>query len=207
MQRLSRRHAVLAILLVAAIGFFIYTLKSGRPARGPAASERGSQAAQSRRLAAEQELRPAAPADVDFRRYASLASSGIFSERKVGPGPTSSQRKGTIRTPPLPGSGPPSTGGPPSVGPNLTGWSYAGYVALDGEEIGVLQNDSTMSCEYLAVGDRFMGAEVESLDRDSIRLRSGASTTSLSRPRDFSIKPLDGGQGGARPQPPRPGPD
>jgi len=206
MQRLSRRHAVLAILLVAAIGFFIYTLKSGRPARGPAASERGSQAAQSRGLAAEQELRPAAPADVDFRRYASLASGGIFSDRRVGPGATSSQRKGSSVPPPR---WPKDERSGPVVapGPNLTGWSYAGYVALDGEEIGVLQNDSTMSCEYLAVGDRFMGAEVESLDRDSIRLRSGASTTSLSRPRDFSIKPLDGGQGGARPQPPRPGPD
>jgi hypothetical protein len=204
MQRLSRRQAILAILLVGAIGFFIYTLKSGRPARGPAASGRGSHAAQLGKVATERKLRPAAPADADFRRYASLASSGIFSDRKVQPAPTSSKRR-TIPPPPFP------TGerSEPVVtaGSNLTGWSYAGYVALDGEELGVLQNDSTMSCEFLAVGDRFMGAEVESLDRESIRLRSGASTTSLSRPRDFSLKPLDSGQGGARPQPPGPGPD
>ena len=204
MQRLSRRHAVLAILLVAAIAFFVYTLRSGRLPRGRAASRGGSQATAASSGTPEQKLRPAAPADVDFRRYASLASSSIFSDRKVQPAPTSSKRR-TIPSPPFP------TGerSEPVVtaGSNLTGWSYVGYVALDGEELGVLQNDSTMSCEFLAVGDRFMGAEVESLDRESIRLRSGASTTSLSRPRDFSLKPLDSGQGGARPQPPRPGPD
>jgi hypothetical protein len=203
MQRLSRRQAVLAILLVGAIGFFIYALRSGRPVGRPAASGRGSPAAQSGGVAAEQKLRPAAPADADFRRYASLASSGIFSERKpsVAPQP---KRGGLAPLPPfkrVTGPVPPVV--PPA--PNLTGWSYAGYVALDGEELGVVQNDSTMSCEYLAVGDRFMGAEVESLDRESIRLRSGASTTSLSRPRDFSVEPLGNAQAGARPQPPGPG--
>ena len=65
-----------------------------------------------------------------------------------------------------------------------------GYVELDGEKFGLLQNETTHTCRFLAVGESFMGAEVEKLDREDIRLRVGTSRTTLSRPRDFSITPL-----------------
>jgi hypothetical protein len=86
---------------------------------------------------------------------------------------------------------PPTRPSPPVPhGPDFTGWSYVGYVTLDDLQLGVLQNDATVSCNFLAVGDHFLGAQVESLDRESIRFRSGSSSTTLSRPRDFSISPL-----------------
>lgn len=104
---------------------------------------------------------------------------------------------------------PPLHLGPPPKpierGPDLAGWSYVGYVRLDGVKLGVLQNDATGTVSFLGVGDTFMGAEVESLDRESIRLSAGSSSTTLSRPADFPVKPLERGPGApGGPQPPQP---
>ena len=65
---------------------------------------------------------------------------------------------GKPRLPPLPGG---EEAKPPQPKVDLSGWSYMGYIELDDQKLGLLQNDTTHSCEYLAVGDSFMGAKVD----------------------------------------------
>ncbi|MFB3880243.1 MAG: hypothetical protein ACE149_03220 [Armatimonadota bacterium] len=205
MQRLSRRHAVLALLLVASIGVFAYVLKGGQAPPRQTSGEGQNRSAQAK-SAPQQKLTPAAPPDVDFRRYASLASTDIFSPQRSAPAAAPPQRTRPILPVPPLGDSQRTSSPPPRPGPNLDGWTYVGYVDLDGEQLGVIQNDSTMSCEFLAVGDTFMGAEVTSVDRDAMHLRSGGATQTLSRPRDFSLRPLERPAGATQPPQPRPGP-
>ena len=196
MWKPSRRRALLAVLFAAAVAFLLFSLRSPKaPGR-----ERRRERAAAVKEAAKKALRPAAPADADWKRYAALADSNVFSEQRTLPPPPKPVKLPapppfpTVQKPPEP---------PP---PDVSGWSYVGYVALDGETLGILQNDTTRACKYLAVGDEFMGASVERVDREAMRLKSGASVTTLSRPRDFPVTPLDKGPGppGApTPQPPR----
>jgi hypothetical protein len=204
MRRLSRTRIALAILLAASVVFLLVSLRGGSP---PGSGGRAAGAGKQGRGAAKeagQELRPAAPADVDFRRYASLASSNIFSESRAKPVVPGAGKK-VIEPPnwPRPDAAHPS--GPPM--PDFSGWTYVGYVALDGEKLGAIHNEATITVHFLAVGDDFMGAEVQSVDRESMRLSSGGSTTTLSRPRDFPVKPLDQAPGAgpqSRQGPPEP---
>jgi hypothetical protein len=201
MQRLNRRQAVLAILLAASVVFLLYSLRGGQPARPQAQARREEPAAPTSAGSPERKLPPAAPADTDFRRYASLASSSIFSETHNAPTSRPGAGKRVLPPPPFPT---PRPSPPVPPGPDLTGWSYVGYVTLDDQQLGVLQNDATVSCNFLAVGDNFLGAQVESLDRESIRFSSGSSSTTLSRPRDFPISPLGSGTAASQARPGQP---
>jgi hypothetical protein len=199
MRRASRTQIVLALLLAASLIFLLASLRGNPPPRSAARAARpaagGPAAAQ-----AGQQLSPAAPADVDFRRYASLAGSNIFSETRARPAPPPGERK-PVPPPVWPRGETTQQSAPPR--PDFSGWTYVGYASLDGEKLGALQNDATNAVHFLAVGDTFLGAEVESLDREAMRLRSGGSTTTLSRPRDFPITPLTQAPGAA----PQPGPE
>jgi len=186
MWRPSPRHIVLALLLAASIAFLAVSL------RGPGASSTGegvrakATAAEAGRTQTERKLEPAAPADVEFGRYAALARNDVFSELRAEPPPPAKKPK-PAPLPPLPGS---EENKPPKPKLDFSGWSYVGYIELDDQKLGLLQNDTTRTCEYLAVGDSFMGAKVEEMDRENMRLRSGSSRTTLNRPRDFPVTPL-----------------
>ena len=203
MPKPNRRQSVLAILLVGAIAFLVISIRGSHPARRYRQGVVAKQAGEAAEAKPTGNLQPAAPADTDFTRYASLASSNIFSEARSLPPPqvrrpTSTPPFPTVRTPPRP------------LPPDLSGWSYAGCVTFSGDKLGVLkfgiiQNEATFSVDYLAVGDTFMGATVEALDQESIRIGKGAASTTLNRPRDFPIAPLS--RVAVAPAPVSPSPD
>jgi len=194
MRGLSRTRIVLAILLVASVVFLLVSLRGGAPPEsGKRAAGPGNQIPAAKDAA--RKLQPVAPADVDFRRYAALASSNVFSESRAKPAPPAASKKSVVPPPDWRGA---ATSPPPGPRkPDFSGWSYVGYVSLDGEKLGAVQNDATSTVQFLAAGDDFMGAEVESVDREAMRLKSGGSTTTLNRPRDFPVKPLDSAGAGA----------
>ncbi|MCJ7749963.1 MAG: hypothetical protein MUQ65_02540 [Armatimonadetes bacterium] len=186
MPRPNPRHIVLALLLAASITFLLVSLR-GTGARPAAEGDRQeAKAADASQPRAERPLEPAISDDADFGRYAKLAQADLFSERRAEPPPPPKPPK-PASLPPLPGS---AQAKPPEPKVDFAGWSYMGYIELDDRKLGLLQNDTTHTCEYLAVGDSFMGAKVETLDREDIRLRVGSSRTTLNRPRDFPVTPL-----------------
>jgi hypothetical protein len=198
MQRLNRRHLVLALLLAASVAFLLYSFRGTPPRRTEPGAAEASAATPG--TEAKRPLQPAAPADADFSRYAALSQADIFSSNRSKPAPPAPKVKPVPPPPPFPGS---ETAKPAEKKLDLSGWTYMGYVQLDDETLGVIRNDGTGACEYLAVGDSFMGAKVEQVDRDDMRLRSGTSQTTLSRPRDFPVTPLAPGGGSAPQRPPR----
>jgi hypothetical protein len=199
MRQLSGRHIVLGALLVGSILFLLRSqgIRDAAPP-GPGGEEQAQ--AEGAAPAAASELPPAAPWEVGFDRYAQLAKTNVFSQRRSQPPP--SKPKPVLPEPPLPKDN--DSTPPPKPKVDLVGWSYVGYVEAGGELLGILQNETTLSCKYLAVGDRFEGATVEEISRESLRLRSGASPVTLSRPRDFPVTPLEKVPGGEPRQPRRP---
>jgi hypothetical protein len=191
---------VLGVLLVGSILFLLRSqgIRDAAP-RGTGGEEQAQ--AGGAALAAASQLPPAAPWEVGFDRYAQLAKTNVFSQRRSQPPP--SQPKPVPPPPPLPKPDD-QTQPPPKPKVDLVGWSYVGYVEAGGELLGILQNETTLSCKYLAVGDSFEGATVEEISRESLGLRSGASRVTLSRPRDFSVTPLEKVPGGEPRQPRRP---
>ncbi len=197
MSRVSRTHLVLALLLIGSVVFLAVTLRGPRPAHRNARNiSLSSESAAASTIKTPRKLRPAAPSDVDFRRYAALASSPIF---------------GALLPPPIPPKPilnlpPPIPVPPPAPRLDLTGWAYAGTVTLQSKELGVMklgivQNEAAGSVEYLAVGDSFLGATAQSVTEDSITFDMVGSVTTLSRPKEFSLSPLSAAAGGpAAPQ-------
>jgi hypothetical protein len=196
MRKPSGRHIVLGALLVGSILFLLREVRSGAP--GGIGGEEQAQA-EGAAPAAVSQLPPAAPRDVGRDRYEQLAKTNIFSERRSQPPP--SKPKPVPPPPPLPKANDQKKP-PPKPKVDLVGWSYVGYVEMGGEFLAILQNETTSSCEDLAVGDTFQGATVEEITRESLRLRTGASRMTLSRPRDFPVTPLKKAAGG-EPAPPR----
>ena len=186
MRRPSQRHIVLALLLVASIAFLLVSLRGTGSRPGAEGDHQETSAVDASQMQAERPLDRAVPVEADFGRYAKLAQADVFSERRAEP-PKKKKKSKPEPLPPLRGS---EEAKPPKPKIDFSGWSYMGYIELDGQKLGLLQNDTTHTCEYLAVGDSFMGAKVEKLDREDIRLRQGSSRTTLSRPRDFSVTPL-----------------
>ena len=186
MPRPNPRHIVLAFLLAASIAFLLISLRATGARPAAEGDRQETKAADASQPQVARPLEPAVPEDVDFGRYAKLAQDDIFSERRAEPPPPPKKPK-PAPLPPLPGS---EQAKPPEPKVDFSGWSYMGYIELDDRKLGLLQNDTTHTCEYLAVGDSFLGAKVEKLDREDIRLRVGAARTTLSRPRDFSVTPL-----------------
>jgi hypothetical protein len=195
MGKPSRRQVILGVLLVGSILFLLHGMR-GASLRQTREQERAPADAAPPAVASE--LRPAAPEDVAFDRYAQLSKTNVFSEHRSGP--PRKEPRSVPPPPPLPG-GNGTKKQPPSPKSDFAGWSYVGYVLIGGEQLGILQNDTTKACKNLAVGESFQGATVESIDRKAIRLRSGTSPpTTLTRPRDFPITPL------AKPAKPADGP-
>ncbi len=183
MQRPNARHVVLGALLLGSVLFLLHAVRGTGP-KGSSPEDQPQAEASS--VATAPDLRPAAPADVTFDRYAEVANTNVFAEGRSQP-PKKPEK--LLPTPPLPQDKGASK--PPERKPDFAGWSYLGYLVIDGKQVGVLQNDTTKACKDLAVGDSFEGARVESIDRKAIRLRSGGSSTTLSRLKDFPVTPLE----------------
>jgi hypothetical protein len=63
-------------------------------------------------------------------------------------------------------------------------------VELDGKRFGIVKNEGSDECRYLAEGGGFLGGKVEEITREAIRVRTNAGQTNVSRVRDFSLTPL-----------------
>jgi len=191
----SRRHVVMAALLLGSAAFLLYSLRSARLPGGTGTQGLGpADASRQQAKAADEPLRPAAPPDVGYARYSALAERSLFSRRTRVPPPPKKPDK--LPEPP-PFDKPGDEDEPRSKMPDFTGWSYVGYVIIDGQQFGIVQNESNQSCECLPVGESFLGAEVEDITRESIKFKSGSRRSTLSRIRDFPVAPLDKGAAAA----------
>jgi hypothetical protein len=199
MPRPNRRGALLGVLLFASAAFLLYSLQSARPRLtaaddAPARPEEGGEAQQP-----TEPLRPAAPADVEFARYEELASRNVFSLRRSPPPPP---KKAATDLPPLPHDPPKE----PTTEPKrsgFAGWTYTGYMTIDGEKRAILENDSSDSWEDVVVGDSFLGATVTEVTGEAIRFKSGSSVTTLTPTDTFPITPLEAMAGKRQPEPRR----
>jgi|GEM_PF-1355751 len=219
MQKLNARHLALAFGLCASLVFLLYALR-GRGAPGRSERDTPPQVSAERpEVAVETAAAPTAIGDVDFSRYEEVARINLFAPR--------SSRSATARTEPLPPPPPlptstnsgASTRPPRPRPPDASGWSYAGHVVIDGHAVGIVQNMENPvmpRCEYLAVGDSFLGTTVTEITSDELRIGRGNAAVTLGRVTDFSIVPLDRNAPAAsarpspgqatRPQGPRPTP-
>jgi hypothetical protein len=196
----SGRHAVLGVLLVASAAFLLYSLRSSRP-RVTSGDDVAAQVASG---AGEQEIAavpPSTPDDVDFSRYRQLSQTNIFSARRSAPPKEPKKTSKPLPTPPP--IKPTNSTSPRTKQPDFTGWTYTGYIAIGGEKRGILQNESSDSYRDVPVGGKFLGATVEEVTGEGIRLRSGSSVTTLSTPDLFPVVPLDNRASAATPSRPR----
>lgn len=202
MSRPSRRHAVLGMLLVASAAFLLYSLRSGRPGGGPAGGAAAGAAVDSDAAAAKVGPAGILPEDVEFDRYRRLAATDVFSKVRSAP---AQQPQKSKRLPPTPPPIQPAERAAPTIRQaDFSGWTYTGYIAIDGERRGILQNESGNICKDIPVGGEFLGATVEEVTRDSMVLKSGRSAIELRVPDVFPITPLEKGPSGGPPPRPRP---
>jgi hypothetical protein len=82
-----------------------------------------------------------------------------------------------------------------------------GYIEINGKMMGILQNLSDRTVEYLAVGDGFRGATVTEVTATQISLKAGVAPPAvLARSQNFDLIPLDKGASGSQSRPGRPSP-
>lgn len=194
MPRLSGKHLVYGVLLLGAVAFLLYsvwTAGNRSDAEGELSAGRTGDAAEQQVAAA---IPTAVPDDVDFSRYEDLARTNVFSDRRAPAAPTPKTQTKPVQslpnfgdTKPSPRRDPPAT----TKQSDFAGWTYAGYIIVNGEKRGLLQNDSSDTGRDFAVGEKFLGATVEEVTGRTIRLRSGRSVTTLRIPELFPIVPLD----------------
>jgi len=195
MKKPSFSRLALVVLLFAAIAFLLYTLSSSPPQ--PAKKRRGGRrpVAVAPLGGGEKSLALAAPADAEFGRYEIIAARNVFSppEPPKPPPPKQILPLPPIKPPAPPVSPPPLPPSPPPA-PTFPGWSYLGYVEIDGKMRGILQNDGERTAEYVAVGEGFRGASVTRITATEIELRSGDSLPAvMSRTETFALTPLQKG--------------
>jgi len=180
---------VLAVVLVAAVAFLLYTMAGGRHST----SKTRRIARRTRTAAVEQAAKPlaaAAPSDADFGRYEATVQRNIFSPPAPPPPPKPKPLPPLPVQPPPP---PPQPVQPPTPSaPSFPGWAYAGYVEIDGKMLGIIQNATDRTVEYLAVGDSFRGATVTKVDSNDMEFTaSGAPAAVLHRADTWQLTPLD----------------
>lgn len=202
MPRLSGRYVVYGVLLLASIAFLLYSVQTARTRAGASeslAAGRTGDAGEQRIAAA---IPAAVPDDVDFDRYRDLARTNVFSDQRAPAAPPSTATTTAVQSLPKFPTSQPATPETTSTSKPLdfAGWTYAGYVLINGEKRGLLQNDSSDTGKDLAVGEKFLGATVEEVTGRTIRLRSGKSLTTLRIPELFPIVPLDNSASATAPQ-------
>jgi len=203
MKELKARHVALAALLCGAIAFLAHTVMvTSRPASKARPKPQQSKASAGTE-ADEDRLQTAAPTDATFARYDGMVERNIFlPPRKPEPPPAKQEKLPTFSK-----STTPKTPSDTAKSPDFAGWSYVGYVVIEGRTIGLLQNESSSSAREVAVGDEFLGATVEEITPQEISLKSRTTSVSLSVPRDFPVLNLSKGSSAepSRPRRARPG--
>jgi len=202
MERRRPRYGPLLVALIVAVAVLIYVARTTTPKRPHTAKSKAASAAK-KESANERPLRAAAPPGARFDRYALVAARDLFSPPRPPKPPQPSRPM--LSVPPAPPSGPPAPPRSPEPrGPDLSGWSYVGYIKVDDKARGMLQNDSGMGYESLSIGESFMGATVTQITADAIVFRSGTRTFTLNRVEDYSLVPLSkAATPTPTPQPPR----
>jgi len=220
MRKVSPRHVFLGLLLCGAVAYLAVTV---RTTPRPAAATQPKKPAPTGTQVAKAEQGPVdlkLPEEAEFSSYQGMVARDIFSP------PKPPQPKALLPTPPLPsGTGPkPPDAAPKPKPPDLSGWSYAGYIVIGDQKIGVLQNEGNNSMMELPLGEplgaQFPGAKVQEITSDEIVITSPRGEVRLSTPRDFPVlslgkssagtpsRPVRGGQQPGQPQPgpaPEPG--
>jgi len=200
MRRPGPRQILLALLLCGSMAYLAYSV---RGARRPATAQKpktGAAAEKGRKV--EPMLLTAAPGDAAFARYEEVVKRSIF-QPPAPPSPPAGAGGNVLPVPPIPPAS--QTSAPPAPTPlDFTGWSYVGYVGIDGRMMGILQNESNQSVKYLGIGEEFLGGKVEQVTSEEITLTSPAGPVKLTVPRDFATTPLDRSASG-QPGRPRPG--
>lgn len=191
MQRPSRRHIVLAVLLLGAIAFLVYSLMG---ASSPAGTEGALQlsereVAQAADRGQDREPEPVVGWDVEFDRYQPMLRRSAFSERGAEPPPEREKREPL--PPPPPFEKTPEEKEPAPRRIDFSGWTYAGYIVLNGKQMGLLQSESGDSLKELSVGDKFLGATVREITGEAMRLAYDSQTATLHRMGVFPLTPLD----------------
>ena len=192
MPRPSGKLAIYGALLLASAALLLYSVLTAgsRAGSGERLSAGRTGDAAEHRIAAA--IPAAVPDDVSFDRYRDLARTNVFSDRQAPAAPTSTLPPKAVQAlPDFTQTPPPPTTTPATKQPDFAGWTYAGYVLINGEKRGLLQNDSSDTGKDLAVGDSFLGATVEEVTGRTIRLRSGKVATTLSIAELYPITPLD----------------
>ncbi len=185
-------HVLLGILLLASIAFLAHSLRSGSAKSAAQGENAAGPPADAAQLAVAEAMIPAAPEGIDFEWYRDLAGTNVFSSRRSAAPPQKPPEgpKPPQTLPPFEDPNPPA---PRAKQPDFSGWSYRGYIMIDGEKRAMVQNDSSNSYRDFAVGDTFLGATVTEVTGKALRLKSGAVVTTLSVPELFPVVPLDKG--------------
>jgi len=189
-------------MLCGAIAYLAFVVKSAsRSAAGNRSKEGASatdQAARTKREADDLKL----PEQQQFARYQETIARNIFAP-PASPKPPDAKKV----LPPPPLQEPAKTVSRPKLQPpDLSGWSYVGYMVIGDQRIGVLQNDGNDSMKEVPLGSQFLGAQVESIGSDEIVFTSPGGNVRLSTPRDFPVVSLSKSSAGAPSRPPRPAP-
>ena len=70
-------------------------------------------------------------------------------------------------------------------------WTYTGTVQMDNTVMALLENTRTKEGQYVQQGDTFMGAQVESVSPQEVRLSSAGKPTMLAKSDNITVTPLD----------------
>ena len=187
-MKLTARNIALFVALLASAAFLVYSLRATRP---PEAAGSGESAEQQASADEPRLTVAAAPAEADLARYGGVISRNIFVPyRPPAPRPDTSALPPLGSVPqPAPPPPPPK---PPAPKVDVAGWSYVGYMTINGVRYGLLESESTRSWEQLKEGESFQGGKVEKIDATEIRFVSGSSHVSISRSERFPVLPLAG---------------
>ncbi len=214
MRKVSARQVFLGLLLCGAIAYLAVTIRATpRPAAGAQPRKptpTGTQVAKAEQGPVDLKL----PEEAQFSSYGGMVARDIFSPPKP-PEPAA-----VLPTPPLPGTGPkPPDTTPKPRPPDLSGWSYVGYMVIGNQKIGMLQNEGNNSMMEAPLGEplgaQFPGAKVQEITSDEIVISSPRGEVRLSTPRDFPVLSLSKGSAGTtsrtvragqQPGQPQPGP-
>ena len=200
MKRVSPRHAFLGLLLCGAIAYLAVSIKAG---------SRSAPAAQAKKPAptnAEVARADQGPVDVrlpeeaEFSSYQGMIVRNIFAPPGLKP---ASGKEGLTVPPFQPTPNPQPSGPSKPKPPDLSGWSYVGYMTIGDQKIGVLQNEGNDSMQELTLGGEFMGAKVQDINSDEMVFTSPGGPVTLSTPRDFPVVSLDASAAGTPSQTPR----
>ncbi len=192
MSRVSPRHILMGVFLVGALSYLGFVVKTTSPSSADKSdktptAETGDTAT----------LDLSIPPDPAFSRYEKVVERNIFAP--PGAAAPKKKKKKVPPPPPLPSGKKKSKPKPPAK-PDLSGWSYVGWISLNGERIALLQNEANDSMKKLPEGAEFMGAKVKSIGATKLVLSSPGGDIQLSVPRDYPVVPLDKNASGKQPR-------